>query len=276
MLTDSTRLSSCSIILFALRALVQLVLFTPKAPPFDPTRNHPFIVAIFGSNLICMLVHKFSTPPEAGEARRGYLHGGLFIDFIGQKAPVSVLRLLLLDILIIFLDLVMLGLVVERVKTAGASEVASTADAASSSLNLDTRQDHDSEERGVLRRETPDPARRSRDLEGTEVTGPQTTEAVEGTVDEDRLERTGLLANFLEDDIARGAEVHPRDRFASGEALIMDAGLFDIIREQWRYTPAEAIRRTSYGPSSETTAFLRDRFGIHVGSDGRILRLGGS
>ena len=77
-------INSCSIILFLLRAIVQLIFFTPKASPFDPTRNHPYIGAIFASNLFCMVSHKLVAQPDVGEEMRGYMHGGLFIDFIGQ------------------------------------------------------------------------------------------------------------------------------------------------------------------------------------------------
>lgn len=110
--------SSCSIILFGMRAIVELIFFTPKAPPFEPTRSQPFVGAIIVSNLVCMLFHAFLIRPEAGEETRGYLHGGLFIDFVGQ-APVSVYRLLLFDLLIFLIDFIMLGLIIERVKTKG-------------------------------------------------------------------------------------------------------------------------------------------------------------
>ncbi|KAE8352104.1 hypothetical protein BDV28DRAFT_135746 [Aspergillus coremiiformis] len=256
----------CSIVLFAIRAIVQLIFFTPKTPPFDPTRNQPFIGAIFVSNAFCMVHHNFVSQPEAGEATRGYLHGGLLIDFIGQKAPVSVARLLFSDLLVLFLDLVMLGLIVERVKT---TEATVPVPAISGVIETPSEQDHDSEERGVLRhnsaRSTGD------DIELNEL-HPH-TEHTEISTDE-QLERTELLADPSESGYVSGARnSHALDAFASGEAMIMELGFFDIIRDQWRYSPM-AVRRTSpYVPSDQTAAFLRERFGLQVNSEGRLQRV---
>ncbi|PWY70367.1 DUF1746-domain-containing protein [Aspergillus sclerotioniger CBS 115572] len=186
----------CSITLFSLRAIIQLIFFTPKSPPFEPTRNQPFITAILGSNIFCMLFHHFCTRPEASEATRGYLHGGILIDFIGQKAPIPLARLLFLDFLVLGLDLIMLGLIVER--------------------------------------------------------------------------RTELLGGSEE---AAGRDAHPMDMFVSGQAVVMDVGLVDLVRDQWRYSPAAARRSTPYVPSDQTAAFLRERFGIRVGPDGRMERI---
>ena len=94
-----------------------------------------------------MISHAFFSHPDAGEETRGYLHGGLFIDFIGQKAPVPLLRLLSLDFLIMILDFIMLGLIIERVKTNDAiSSTSSTSTATDTETEAQTapQQDHDS------------------------------------------------------------------------------------------------------------------------------------
>ncbi|BCR93954.1 DSC4 family protein [Aspergillus luchuensis] len=249
----------CSIILFALRAIIQLIFFTPKAPPFDPTRNQPFVGAILGSNLFCIIFHKLFTRPEASESTRGYLHGGILIDFIGQKAPIPFARLLFLDCLILFLDLVMLGLIVERVKTV---EVTASAPVETTPEGEEERQDHDLEERGV-RGSGPSTRSSSRTLEDDED--------VE-TIELGEMERTQLLADPEEG--GRNAQhAHPMDTFVSGQATIMDVGLVDLVRDQWRYSPATARRTTPYVPSDQTAAFLRERFGIRVGADGRMERI---
>ncbi|KAE8148666.1 hypothetical protein BDV25DRAFT_157888 [Aspergillus avenaceus] len=254
----------CSIILFAIRAIVQLIFFTPKAPPFDPTRNQPFIGAIFASNLFCMVHHNFFGQPEAGEATRGYLHGGLLIDFIGEKAPVSVVRLLLSDLLVLFLNLVMLGLVVERVKTSEATT--STTPTTSGATETPSNQDHDSEERGILRRRSTsdgvelDELRRRHDSSDSDTDEP--------------LERTQLLADPSESGLAPGSrDGHALDVYASGEAVVMELGLLDVIRDQWRYSPAVARRTSPYVPSNHTAAFLRQRFGLRVNAEGRLERI---
>ncbi|PKX91871.1 DSC4 family protein [Aspergillus novofumigatus IBT 16806] len=253
----------CSVILFAIRAIVQLIFFTPKAPPFDPTRNQPFIGAIFVSNIFCMIFHNFFSRPEAGEATRGYLHGGLLIDFIGQKAPISLFRLLSLDFLVLILDFVMLGLIVERVKITGQTTP--------TSAETPRVQDHDSEERGVHR--TRPESRSSGDGAELDETNAHVTDA-HASVDE-HAEHTQLLADPSENGHTPGAKnSHPLDTFSSGESVIMNLGFFDVIRDQWKYsTTTPPARTSSYIPSDQTAAFLRARFGLQVGPDGRVQRI---
>lgn len=200
-----------------------------------------------------MLLHFFVVHPTAGEETRGYLHGGLFIDFVGQKAPVPRLRLLIFDTLILFIHLVMMGLIVERVRmNAGQSTVT----AATTSEDTMTSQDHDAEERGIHRNENND-------------TLPET---VESALDES-LEHMELLAEPGEDDSRQPSkDSHPLDTFSSGGAVILDLGLVDSIRDQWEYNPA-TLPRSAFAPSPEATSFLRQHFGIEVGPDGRVLRI---
>jgi hypothetical protein len=242
-----------------------LIFFTPKASPFDPTRNQPFVGAIFASNLFCMISHNFFAHPGAGEDTRGYLHGGLFIDFIGQKAPASVLRLLSLDVLIMLLDFVMLGLIIERVKTNDAISPSSSSTPETSQPTA-PQQDHDSEERGVHRHAAGE--------DGVELDDLGRNAARRTSIDE-RLERTGLLDEPAEAPSVRGAkDSHVLDPFAAGEAVIMDMGLLNVIRDQWRYSPAGPTGRPSaYMPSNETATFLRERFGLQVRPDGRVERI---
>lgn len=265
-------MSSCSILLFALRAIIQLILFTPKAPPFEPTRNQPFIGGILTSNLICIFFHAFFIRPEAGEETRGYLHGGLFIDFVGQ-VPVSTLRLLSFDLLIFLVDIVMLALTIERVNITGTSTPASSdpspANADSSQeTTVSQSQDHDAEERGVLRQED--------GHETSPHTHDSTGSSPHSSIDEEaEEERTNLLADPADIQspiIARGC--HPMDTFASGEAIIANVRLFGTLRDQWRYYKSLTTRQTTgFTPTTETATFLRQRFGLQVGTDGRIERI---
>ncbi|OKL62022.1 hypothetical protein UA08_02526 [Talaromyces atroroseus] len=244
----------CAFFLFALRLIVQLIFFTPKAPPFDPTRSQPFIGAIFGSNLMCIFLHIIAIHPSAGEETRGYLHGGLFIDFVGQKAPVSRIRLVMFDFLVMLVHLVMLGLVVERVRTDTDHQTTGN-DESTSADSANPEQDYDAEERGILRSETNN----------------DSSSASSGSRDSS-LERTVLLAEPDEDGSSPiSRNMHPLDTLFSGAALIMDMGLLDTIRDQWRYNAA-ARPRTSFTPSRETTTFLREHLGVSVGPDGRVLR----
>lgn len=247
----------CTFFLFALRVIVQLIFFTPKAPPFEPTRSQPYIGAIFGSNLLCAFLHLVAIHPSAGEETRGYLHGGLFIDFVGQKAPVSRIRLVTFDFLILLIHLVMLALISERIRTgvnpesstAGESQLAPATDAEN---DTNTGQDHDAEERGVLRNET--------NNDGPSDDSQDST-----------LERTALLAEPAEDGTSpANRHSHPLDTFASGDALILDMGLYETILDQWKHDPGNRPR-TTFATSQETTTFLREHLGVNVGPDGRVL-----
>ncbi|KAJ5153360.1 uncharacterized protein N7482_009838 [Penicillium canariense] len=268
----------CSIILFAIRAVIQLIFFTPKAPPFDPTRNQPFVGAIIASNLFCMVCHAFFVRPEAGESTRGYLHGGLFIDFIGQT-PVPVFRLLAFDVLILLVDFVMLGLIIERVKMVGSKGVAALLANSSGATNTNAeanteqsgqQQDHDAEERGVRSNEDTDDINDSA-LENTTAD----TVPVPEIDDDVHDERTTLLADPGEgstEPVLRDG--HPLDSFSTGQAVIMDMGFFATIRDQWQYSTTP-IRRGGehYAPSPQAATFLRERLGLQVGVDGRLVRI---
>lgn len=147
----------CSFIRLMLRWAPQWLYLSPKPEHisiFIP--NYP-IGAIVGPNVLCMLLHLIFSPPQTSEASRGYLHGGILIDFIGQKAPTSKLTFLLLDIVVLCLQCFMLIVSMEkdRIKkivkpprrvAATNGSTANTMDTANT-----TGQDHDHEERGVLR-----------------------------------------------------------------------------------------------------------------------------
>ncbi|EPS27001.1 hypothetical protein PDE_01942 [Penicillium oxalicum 114-2] len=268
----------CSLILLALRAIVQLIFFTPKAPPFDPTRNQPFIGAIFASNIFCMLFHGFLIRPEVGEFTRGYQHGGLFIDFIGQK-PVPTFRLLVFDVLILLVDLIMLALIIERVKIVGSRSLLASlsagntatanADASAETAPADT-QNHDAEERGVRNSDDTAAIDSSSTDHATTHSGPS-----DGVDDEAFDERTSLLADpgiAGNGSPQRGG--HPLDLFASGQSIIMEMGIFSTIREQWQHTTMPVRRNDAgYTPPPQAATFLRERLGLQMGADGRLVRI---
>lgn len=138
---------SCFLFRLLVRAMIQFVFLTPKPPMIPaPPKPEPFIGAIFGSNALCLLLHLFCRAPAAGEATRGYLHGGLAIDFIGQKGPTSKLLLIFLDLVVMALQLVHLSAHVARSRL----NESLTSTAAASALHAIT-QDLESEERGVRR-----------------------------------------------------------------------------------------------------------------------------
>ena len=149
---------SCSFLRFLLRAFVQFVLLTPKPSIFPDAPHARPLGMILGTNLVCLLSHAYFSRPEAGEATRGYLHGGLAMDFIGQKGPISKTHLLVLDLLVLLLQLVNLGVVAVKKKASAAAE-APVHSTSTTTRTAGTRgepvggdqQTLDDEERGQLR-----------------------------------------------------------------------------------------------------------------------------
>ncbi|KAK2610928.1 hypothetical protein N8I77_004315 [Diaporthe amygdali] len=159
----------CSFARLVLRSLVQYMYLTPKPEDFLKLMPapRPQIYTVFASNVICMLLHLLLALPEASETMRGYLHGGVIIDFVGQKAPTSRVGLLLLDCIVLVLQCVMCAVWLEKdrlkkievtlrsvaaggfpkrnVNTPAPQEAPITTGDATST------QDLDAEERGVLR-----------------------------------------------------------------------------------------------------------------------------
>jgi hypothetical protein len=117
----------------------------PKGPGAPQPPSQPYISGVIGTNVICFLVHLFSSPPSAGEATRGYLHGSLLLDFIGQLGPTSKIYLLLIDMIIFFLQLAMMAASMKRKDMGADRDVSHFIEPVSSG------QDHDAEENGVLR-----------------------------------------------------------------------------------------------------------------------------
>ncbi|KAF2264414.1 DUF1746-domain-containing protein [Lojkania enalia] len=163
----------CSFFWFIIRTILHVTLLTPL-PDFAISRQHdehkaflPTIVCSFALNFF---LHLIRSAPSAGEDTRGYLHGGLMIDFIGQQGPTSKWKLAALDVCVLVLQLVMVSVYVKRrdmkkklAKVAGGvSATGSTesrpsdteGETANGATNADRDQDADSEERGVLRADT--------------------------------------------------------------------------------------------------------------------------
>lgn len=226
---------SISLFKFLLRALPHWFFFTPKPsifPPPSPT-HRPYIGIIFGNNVFCILLHLLFRPPAAGEATRGYLLGGLLIDFVGQESPVSRWRLLVLDALVLALQVLILVVTVERKKLAVES-----GDVVVEEVE-ETRQDHDSEERGMLRRD--DTVQEDIELQDIWHTSSGRTGG-----DEDR-ERDELLES---DESTEPRDQHPLDPFLTGQAVIVNVHVIDTIRSQWHFTADTSGEATASGAAA--------------------------
>ncbi|KAI1459010.1 DUF1746-domain-containing protein [Annulohypoxylon moriforme] len=144
----------CSFFRLMIRWVPQALFISPKAEDSILIIPNYHVSAIIGPNFLCTLMHLITSLPQAGEASRGYLHGGILFDFIGQKAPSSKFSLLLLDLLIFGLQCVMLTVNMEKDRvrkvmkpTAVPHSPATSTTWSGTSLS----QDYDAEERGVLR-----------------------------------------------------------------------------------------------------------------------------
>ncbi|KAJ3482231.1 hypothetical protein NLG97_g7625 [Lecanicillium saksenae] len=106
----------CSMFRFLLRAFGQYLYLSPKDEAFPvaltPTRLH--VLLVVAPNVICMLLHMFASLPVGLEDQRGYQHGGLVIDFIGQKPSTSRIYYLLADVFLLILQCIMLTIHTER------------------------------------------------------------------------------------------------------------------------------------------------------------------
>ncbi|KIW07086.1 uncharacterized protein PV09_01970 [Verruconis gallopava] len=197
-----------SFIRFAMRSMVQIVYLMPRPKGF-PEQNapQPYVGAIIGINILCIMFHLINSAPEAGEATRGYLHGSLMLDFVGQHGPTSKLRLLLLDVFILLLQLVALATFTEKKELDTKKSFHTSVEA--------NNQDHDSEERGEIR--------------GT------STEELESV----ELQEIGENSSRT---VTRDSEARPRqksrfavsDNIATGQALIGEFYLLDNVRQVYR------------------------------------------
>jgi hypothetical protein len=188
----------------------------PKFVPPPAAKHRPYIGAIFGPNAICILLHLFTALPSAGESTRGYLHGGIIIDFIGQKPPATKFQLVFLDLVVTFLQCFMLAVSVEqeRLKTA----IAAPASMADAPALENPSQDHDAEERGVSR----DIGMSAEDIEMQTARPPV-------IINE---ENEGLLPEgSREEDDADGEG--PLDVFYTGNAVISDFHILHTLKSQW-------------------------------------------
>ncbi|KAI0135491.1 DUF1746-domain-containing protein [Daldinia grandis] len=142
----------CSFFRLMIRWISQALFISPKAEDSILIIPNYHVSAIVGPNFLCILLHLLTSLPQAGEATRGYLHGGILFDFVGQKAPSSKFSLLLLDLLILGLQCFMLTVNIEKERVRKVVKPRRQIERPGTTTEeTTTGQDHDAEERGVLR-----------------------------------------------------------------------------------------------------------------------------
>ncbi|KAF3004192.1 hypothetical protein E8E13_006409 [Curvularia kusanoi] len=249
----------CSFFWFAVRALAHGSLLTPVSDPTmqrPPDEPRPYLPVVAGLFVVNFVLHMLWPAPAAGEDTRGYLHGGLMIDFIGQQGPTSKWKLSGLDACILVLQLIMVSAHVKRrdlkkqlaQMTTGETSADIATDAATSgtpptaSESAARGQDADDEERGVLHRT---------DTMSDMGAGPD--------------EEDSLLQSAAESD------VDALDIFTSGQCVILSAGVIDtILRENenyrlFRQTRTESSVSSDMPDTLRRLNSLRARFGVGGG-----------
>ena len=174
-----------------------------------------------------MLLHLVFSPPVAGEVTRGYLHGGLVIDFIGQASPVGSWRLIGLDALVLALQILALRITLERRGTKTFDEIVRGYVQAVT----ENRQDHDSEERGILRQD----ANGINDFELHDLRNVISGRSID---DEDRGQDELSLGHGQ----SEPHDHHPLDPFYTGDNIIANIHILDTIHTQWQASRLSAER----------------------------------
>lgn len=177
-----------------------------------------------------MLIHILTSLPSATELTRGYIHGSITIDFIGEKAPRTKFKLLGMDLVILCLQLFMLAVHVEServkaiIKNDGVDVAADSAEAAPMA-DVVPGQDHDAEERGVIRELA---GGSSDDIEMADLPPSSSSQS-----NDTQAVDAGETERLLEETVgAAGVEPHEGalDVFYSGNLVVADFHVLHTLR----------------------------------------------
>ncbi|KAI6249546.1 DSC E3 ubiquitin ligase complex subunit 4 [Erysiphe necator] len=240
----------CSLFRLVLRLLNQMIFFTPKPAFIRPApQQRPYIGAIFIPGVTCMLLHIFTARSEASEAMRGYLHGGVIIDLIGQKGPTSKVHLILLDILLLVLQCFMLSVRVEEDRLQTILTVLSRSSSKMADLTL--IQDYDAEERGIIR----DEIVAGNNLELEQIAGPSSSNSHDQEISNMEIESESESTSQLTQEDDEALEL-----FWSGMASVCDFHILHNLKKQWRdYGNATGSALQTVGYSAELAAITANR-----------------
>ena len=158
---------------------------------------------------------------------RGYIHGALLIDFVGEMGPISKIRMVLLDLVIMALQFVILAVVLEREALKKGME--GSLGPAASSTEEETGlggQDHDAEEQGVHR----SLAGETEDIEMQPLRSIMRPEAGDDYHGSD-IDTFPDLSLTLP---RSSASEHPLDTFNSGQHVIVNLHITETIRTSYR------------------------------------------
>jgi hypothetical protein len=172
--------------------------------------------------------------------------------------------------MILVMQTIMLGVLLEKDNTR-ASIPSESSGSTSPARESPNGQDHDAEERGILRSRPQAQASGSMgsDIELQDILPPGSHYR---TGEEDG-ERSGLLAEPAEEREARRTrDGHPRDPFLSGESVIVEMNILHTIRDQWRQNSSASLAQPPIYTSSRRdpgTTLLRRTFVFDMNIGGR-------
>ncbi|KAF7563507.1 hypothetical protein G7046_g638 [Stylonectria norvegica] len=229
----------CSMFRFILRSVGQYMYLTPKDESFPflmpASRMHVMLVVV--PNIICMLLHLLCSLPVGPDYYRGYMHGGLVIDFVGQKPPTSRLYYILADFAILSIQCLMLTVHTDREKLRLTLKTFRplAPELLQETAAAPTIEDLDAEERGI-----------SREMSG--VTSINDTDDIElrplrrpGEEEEEGNEANGESPSLSREVSAEGvATSHLSDVLSSGNAIV---GEFHVVQSM--RTAAMDLERTA-------------------------------
>jgi hypothetical protein len=184
------------------------------------------------------------------------------IDFVGQEGPISKSRLFVFDLLTLALQLLVLTAFLERQKLktsmTASGDLSDTGAAVDADASLQG-QDHDAEERGVLRSDAD--TFEDIELQPLHSSVGRTGGEEDGERDELLSEAQGLHS--------RESTTHPLDIFYTGEHNGTNLNILNAIRTQRQLSMFNT--GSDSGPSTAATAasLASNRFGIRI-------RIGGS
>lgn len=158
---------------------------------------------------------------------RGYLHGGLVLDFIGQKGGMSRWTLLGLDLVILVLQVVCCAVVRVRAKVEDAFDaVKAEEEIRRDDAPRPTRQGVEDEERGVRRSEE---VGREGDVE-MERLNPDGRRADDTTAEDEERGRSILASTTA---ALERTDAHIFDAFNSGQIVLADLDLGRMVHDEW-------------------------------------------
>ncbi|KAG5935795.1 hypothetical protein E4U59_005363 [Claviceps monticola] len=247
----------CSMFRFLLRAVGQYMYLTPKDEsfPFLMPAGRVHVLLVVVPNLICMLLHLFTSLPRGPDFHRGYQHGGLIIDFVGQQPATYQIYYLIADLAILILQCLMLTVHTQReqlrvlLKTFGPILPELSGDMQATAIAARSLQDLDAEERGVSLHDQ-DVAGPAANLTTMEEGGSVQRRHTSGSLEAVEGDQNGETGSLLQ---RSTSEEYPRaplsDVINSGNAVLGNYCIIQSVMSaagDFERTAAHSLRTISY------------------------------